>query len=37
MQTRDQKIYKVTITGSVVNFILLILKFAAGILGHSQQ
>ena len=35
MQTRDQKIYKVTITGSVVNIILLILKFAAGILGHS--
>lgn len=35
MQTRDQRIYKVTITGSVVNIILLILKFAAGILGHS--
>lgn len=35
MQTRDQRIYKVTITGSIVNVLLLILKFAAGILGHS--
>ncbi|TGX79534.1 cation transporter [Palleniella muris] len=33
--TRDQRIYRVTLTGSVVNFILLIIKFAAGILGHS--
>lgn len=35
MQTRDQRIYKVTITGSIVNVLLLILKFTAGILGHS--
>lgn len=33
--TRDQRIYRVTLMGSVVNFILLIIKFAAGILGHS--
>lgn len=33
--TRDQRIYRVTLTGSVVNFILLIIKFAAGIFGHS--
>jgi len=35
IQTRDQRIYKVTLTGSVVNMVLLIMKFAAGILGHS--
>lgn len=35
MQTRDQRIYKVTLTGSIVNMILLVLKFVAGILGHS--
>lgn len=35
MQTRDQRIYKVTLTGSIVNMVLLVLKFAAGILGHS--
>lgn len=35
MQTRDQRIYKVTLTGSIVNLVLLLLKFAAGILGHS--
>lgn len=35
MQTRDQRIYKVTITGSIVNMILLLMKFVAGILGHS--
>lgn len=34
-ETRDQRIYKVTITGSIVNMILLVMKFAAGILGHS--
>ena len=35
MQSRDKKIYRVTLMGSIVNMILLILKFAAGILGHS--
>ena len=35
MLTRDQKIYRVTLTGSIVNMILLIMKFVAGILGHS--
>jgi len=35
MLTRDQKIYRVTITGSIVNIVLLVMKFVAGILGHS--
>lgn len=35
MQTRDQRIYKVTLTGSIVNMVLLVMKFAAGILGNS--
>jgi len=35
MQTRDQRIYKVTLMGSIVNMILLVVKFVAGILGHS--
>lgn len=35
MQTRDKKIYKITITGSIVNMLLLLMKFVAGILGHS--
>ena len=33
--TRDQKIYRVTLTGSIVNMILLVMKFVAGILGNS--
>src|SRR5574344_2884493 len=33
--TRDQRIYRVTWAGSIVNMLLLIAKFAAGILGHS--
>ncbi|MBQ9093362.1 MAG: cation transporter [Prevotella sp.] len=33
--TRDRQIYRVTLMGSVVNLILLVGKFAAGILGHS--
>ena len=32
---REKGIYKVTIVGSVVNFLLLIFKFVAGIAGHS--
>lgn len=35
MQERDERIYKVTLTGSIVNVILLVMKFAAGIIGHS--
>lgn len=35
MQTRDQRIYRVTLTGSIVNVVLLVMKFVAGILGHS--
>lgn len=33
--SREKGIYKVTIAGSVVNFLLLIFKFVAGVLGHS--
>lgn len=33
--SREREIYKVTIVGSVVNFILLLFKFFAGIVGHS--
>ena len=33
--TREKSIYRVTIVGSVVNFLLLIFKFFAGIMGHS--
>lgn len=32
---REKGIYKVTITGSVVNFLLVVFKFFAGIMGHS--
>lgn len=34
-KSRQKSIYKVTWIGSVVNFLLLAFKFAAGILGHS--
>lgn len=33
---RQKEIVKITLWGSVANFILLILKFAAGIIGHSS-
>ena len=33
--TREREIYKITLVGSAVNFLLLVFKFAAGILGHS--
>ncbi len=33
--TREREIYKITLVGSVVNFLLLVFKFAAGVLGHS--
>ena len=35
MENREKDIYKITITGSIVNFALLACKFTAGILGHS--
>lgn len=34
-KSREKAIFKVTWIGSIVNFILLALKFVAGILGHS--
>ena len=33
--TREKEIYKVTLWGSLVNFVLLLLKFIAGFIGHS--
>ena len=33
--SREKGIYKVTIVGSIVNFLLLVFKFFAGISGHS--
>ena len=33
--SREKGIYKVTIVGSIVNFLLLVFKFFAGITGHS--
>lgn len=33
--SREKEIYKVTLIGSIVNFLLLVFKFVAGILGHS--
>lgn len=33
--TRDQRIYKVTLMGSIVNMVLLVGKFVAGIVGNS--
>ena len=36
ISSREREIYKVTLWGSVVNFILLVLKFFAGIIGHSS-
>lgn len=33
--SREREIYKITIIGSVVNFLLLAFKFVAGIVGHS--
>jgi len=35
METRDERIYKITLTGSIVNMVLLVLKFVAGIIGNS--
>ncbi len=33
--TRQRDIYKVTVIGSIVNFLLLVFKFVAGTVGHS--
>lgn len=33
---REREIYRVTIIGSIVNFLLLVFKFIAGIIGHSS-
>lgn len=35
MQTRDQRIYRVTLTGSIVNMVLMVMKFVAGVLAGS--
>ena len=32
---REKRIYRITVVGSIANAILLVAKFAAGILGHS--
>lgn len=32
---REKEIFRVTWTGSIVNFALLVFKFVAGIVGHS--
>ena len=34
--TREKGIYKITIIGSIVNFVLLVFKFIAGFIGHSS-
>ena len=34
-ESREKQIYRVTLAGSLVNFLLLVFKFLAGILGHS--
>lgn len=34
-KSRERSIYRVTIVGSIVNFLLLVFKFIAGIVGHS--
>lgn len=36
MNQREQKIYKVTLIGTLVNAILIVLKFVAGIVGRSS-
>lgn len=32
---REKQIYKVTLTGSAINALLIVMKLAAGVLGHS--
>ena len=33
---REKEVYKVTLWGSVVNLVLVVFKFAAGVFGHSS-
>ncbi|MDE7346035.1 MAG: cation diffusion facilitator family transporter [Muribaculaceae bacterium] len=36
MNTREKEIYRVTIAGTIINAILVALKFLAGVVGHSS-
>ena len=36
MDSREKEIYKVTITGTIVNALLIALKFIAGVFGRSS-
>ena len=36
MQPREKQIFKVTLTGTVTNAVLIVLKFLAGFLGRSS-
>ena len=36
METREKQIYRITLVGSVVNAVLVALKFVAGVVGHSS-
>ncbi len=36
MKSREKKIYRVTLVGSVVNALLVVFKFIAGVAGHSS-
>jgi cation diffusion facilitator family transporter len=36
INAREKEIYRTTIIGSIVNFILLLFKFVAGVVGHSS-
>ncbi|MDE6803866.1 MAG: cation diffusion facilitator family transporter, partial [Muribaculaceae bacterium] len=36
METREKQIYRITLVGSVVNAVLVVLKFVAGVAGHSS-
>lgn len=36
MDTRERRIYKVTVLGSIINVLLVVLKFAFGIIGRSS-
>ena len=36
VQDREREVYKVTLWGSLVNLVLVALKFVAGVVGHSS-
>ncbi|MDE5876845.1 MAG: cation diffusion facilitator family transporter [Muribaculaceae bacterium] len=36
MENREKQIYRITLVGSVVNAVLVALKFVAGVIGHSS-